>query len=596
MLNKRTAAWTTLNEEEVGAVWDFGAAKKLFPFLKGKLMVFTAAMVMMVFYTLSLVALPRIIGYVTDTFILTKNTSSLDKWGIALFAVVLVNYIANVSYLKLLAQASQHVLLNLRMKMFDHLQNLSIPFFDKNEVGRIMSRIQNDVNQLQEFFPMLALTLGDLLSVVGITVVMLVMNIKLALYCFIVMPFLLFIIALWQTRAKSAFVKVRQAISVVNSRLQQNITGVRIVQSFNREKRNATNFDRVNDDHLQANIKAIRLSSALMPTVEFVTAISLSLVIIIGGNMVLDTELKIGELIAFTLYVQRFFEPIRSLTMQYTEFQRTTTSAVRIFELLSVKPEVIYNESIKSISPIQNSNKLSFDNVTMEYTKDRFALKNLNLDIRSGEMIALVGPTGAGKTTIASLAARFYDPTEGKVLIDGLDLKELPREYLRQRLGMVLQEPFLYSLSVAENIKYNHPTASLDDIIRVSKAAGAHEFINELKNQYDTMLHERGMNLSLGQRQLISFARVLLADPEILILDEATANVDTFTEIKIQQALSTLLINRTSIVIAHRLSTIKNANRIIVMDQGEILDSGNHDELMESCKFYQNLYNLNFTE
>jgi len=596
MLNKRTAAWTTLNEEEVGAVWDFGAAKKLFPFLKGKLMVFTAAMVMMVFYTLSLVALPRIIGYVTDTFILTKNTSSLDKWGIALFAVVLVNYIANVSYLKLLAQASQHVLLNLRMKMFDHLQNLSIPFFDKNEVGRIMSRIQNDVNQLQEFFPMLALTLGDLLSVVGITVVMLVMNIKLALYCFIVMPFLLFVIALWQTRAKSAFVKVRQAISVVNSRLQQNITGVRIVQSFNREKRNATNFDRVNDDHLQANIKAIRLSSALMPTVEFVTAISLSLVIIIGGNMVLDTELKIGELIAFTLYVQRFFEPIRSLTMQYTEFQRTTTSAVRIFELLSVKPEVIYNESIKSISPIQNSNKLSFDNVTMEYTKDRFALKNLNLDIRSGEMIALVGPTGAGKTTIASLAARFYDPTEGKVLIDGLDLKELPREYLRQRLGMVLQEPFLYSLSVAENIKYNHPTASLDDIIRVSKAAGAHEFINELKNQYDTMLHERGMNLSLGQRQLISFARVLLADPEILILDEATANVDTFTEIKIQQALSTLLINRTSIVIAHRLSTIKNANRIIVMDQGEILDSGNHDELMESCKFYQNLYNLNFTE
>ena len=596
MLNKRTAAWTTLNEEEVGAVWDFGAAKKLFPFLKGKLMVFTAAMVMMVFYTLSLVALPRIIGYVTDTFILTKNTSSLDKWGIALFVVVLVNYIANVSYLKLLAQASQHVLLNLRMKMFDHLQNLSIPFFDKNEVGRIMSRIQNDVNQLQEFFPMLALTLGDLLSVVGITVVMLVMNIKLALYCFIVMPFLLFVIALWQTRAKSAFVKVRQAISVVNSRLQQNITGVRIVQSFNREKRNATNFDRVNDDHLQANIKAIRLSSALMPTVEFVTAISLSLVIIIGGNMVLDTELKIGELIAFTLYVQRFFEPIRSLTMQYTEFQRTTTSAVRIFELLSVKPEVIYNESIKSISPIQNSNKLSFDNVTMEYTKDRFALKNLNLDIRSGEMIALVGPTGAGKTTIASLAARFYDPTEGKVLIDGLDLKELPREYLRQRLGMVLQEPFLYSLSVAENIKYNHPTASLDDIIRVSKAAGAHEFINELKNQYDTMLHERGMNLSLGQRQLISFARVLLADPEILILDEATANVDTFTEIKIQQALSTLLINRTSIVIAHRLSTIKNANRIIVMDQGEILDSGNHDELMKSCKFYQNLYNLNFTE
>ena len=596
MLNKRTAAWTTLNEEEVGAVWDFGAAKKLFPFLKGKLMVFTAAMVMMVFYTLSLVALPRIIGYVTDTFILTKNTSSLDKWGIALFVVVLVNYIANVSYLKLLAQASQHVLLNLRMKMFDHLQNLSIPFFDKNEVGRIMSRIQNDVNQLQEFFPMLALTLGDLLSVVGITVVMLVMNIKLALYCFIVMPFLLFVIALWQTRAKSAFVKVRQAISVVNSRLQQNITGIRIVQSFNREKRNATNFDRVNDDHLQANIKAIRLSSALMPTVEFVTAISLSLVIIIGGNMVLDTELKIGELIAFTLYVQRFFEPIRSLTMQYTEFQRTTTSAVRIFELLSVKPEVIYNESIKSISPIQNSNKLSFDNVTMEYTKDRFALKNLNLDIRSGEMIALVGPTGAGKTTIASLAARFYDPTEGKVLIDGLDLKELPREYLRQRLGMVLQEPFLYSLSVAENIKYNHPSASLDDVIRVSKAAGAHEFINKLKNQYDTMLHERGMNLSLGQRQLISFARVLLADPEILILDEATANVDTFTEIKIQQALSTLLINRTSIVIAHRLSTIKNANRIIVMDQGEILDSGNHDELMKSCKFYQNLYNLNFTE
>ena len=596
MLNKRTAAWSTLNEEEIGAVWDFGAAKKLFPFLRGKLIVFSLAMVMMTFYTLTIVALPRIIGYVTDAFIMTKDISSLNQWGIALFIVVTINYVANVSYLKLLAQASQHVLLNLRMKMFDHLQNLSIPFFDKNEVGRIMSRIQNDVNQLQEFFPMLALTLGDLLSVVGITIVMLVMNVKLALYCFTVIPFLLFIIALWQTRAKAAFVKVRQAISVVNSKLQQNITGVRIVQSFNREERNAKIFDGVNDDHLQANIKAIKLSSALMPTVEFVTAISLSLVIIIGGNMVLGEELQLGELIAFTLYVQRFFEPIRSLTMQYTEFQRTTTSAVRIFELLSVEPEVIYNESIKSNSKIEKSSKLKFDNVTMEYTKDRYALKNLDLSIESGEMIALVGPTGAGKTTIASLAARFYDPTEGTVLIDGLNLKELPREYLRQRLGMVLQEPFLYSLTVAENIKYNNDNASLEDIIKASKSAGAHDFINELSEQYDTILHERGMNLSLGQRQLISFARVLLADPEILILDEATANVDTFTEIKIQKALNTLLNNRTSIVIAHRLSTIRNADRIIVMDQGKILASGSHEELMNSSEFYQNLYNLNFTE
>ena len=596
MLNKRTAAWTTLNEEEIGAVWDFGAAKQLFPFLRGKLIVFTLAMVMMTFYTLTIVALPRIIGYVTDAFILTQDKSSLNQWGIALFIVVTINYVANVSYLKLLAQASQHVLLNLRMKMFDHLQSLSIPFFDKNEVGRIMSRIQNDVNQLQEFFPMLALTLGDMLSVVGITIVMLLMNVKLALYCFTVIPFLLFIIALWQTRAKAAFVKVRQAISVVNSRLQQNISGVRIVQSFNREERNAKIFDGVNDDHLQANIKAIRLSSALMPTVEFVTAISLSLVIIIGGNMVLGEELQLGELIAFTLYVQRFFEPIRSLTMQYTEFQRTTTSAVRIFELLSVEPEVIYNESIKSNSKIEKSSKLKFDNVTMEYTKDRYALKNLDLSIESGEMIALVGPTGAGKTTIASLAARFYDPTEGTVLIDGLNLKELPREYLRQRLGMVLQEPFLYSLTVAENIKYNNDNASLEDIIKASKAAGAHDFINELSEQYDTILHERGMNLSLGQRQLISFARVLLADPEILILDEATANVDTFTEIKIQKALNTLLNNRTSIVIAHRLSTIRNADRIIVMDQGKILASGSHEELMNSSEFYQNLYNLNFTE
>jgi len=596
MLNKRTAAWTTLNEEEIGAVWDFGAAKKLFPFLRGKLIVFTLAMVMMVFYTLTIVALPRIIGYVTDAFILTQDKSSLNQWGIALFVVVSINYVANVSYLKLLAQASQHVLLNLRMKMFDHLQNLSIPFFDKNEVGRIMSRIQNDVNQLQEFFPMLALTLGDLLSVVGITIVMLLMNVKLALYCFIVIPFLLFIIALWQTRAKAAFVKVRQAISVVNSRLQQNISGVRIVQSFNREERNAKIFDGVNDDHLQANIKAIKLSSALMPTVELVTAISLSLVIIIGGNMVLGEELQLGELIAFTLYVQRFFEPIRSLTMQYTEFQRTTTSAVRIFELLSVEPEVIYQESIKSNSKIENSSKLKFDNVTMEYTKDRYALRNLDLTIKSGEMIALVGPTGAGKTTIASLAARFYDPTEGNVFIDGLNLKELPREYLRQRLGMVLQEPFLYSLSVADNIKYNKNNASMEDIIKASKLAGGHEFISELSEGYDTILHERGMNLSLGQRQLISFARVLLADPEILILDEATANVDTFTEIKIQKALNTLLNNRTSIVIAHRLSTIRNADRIIVMDQGKILAYGSHDELMNSSEFYQNLYNLNFTE
>ncbi|MBI4339773.1 MAG: ABC transporter ATP-binding protein, partial [Chloroflexi bacterium] len=463
-----------------------------------------------------------------------------------------------------------------------------------NEVGRIMSRVMSDVEQLQEFLPTVTLTLGDLLSLVGIVAVMLLMDMKLALVTFTVLPLLIIIMALWQRFARTAFVRVRRAISVVNSRLQQNISGVRVVQSFNREEVNLRNFDTVNRDHLNANLWAIRLSAILMPTVEIITALALGLVIVVGGAMVIDGELLAGTLIGFALYVQRFFDPIRNLTMQYTQFQRAMTGGQRIFELLDVKPEVVDRPDAGSLPPVRG--EIIYDHVSFEYIKGHPVLQDINLHIKPGQTMALVGQTGAGKTTMVSLAARFYDVAAGRITVDGHDLREVTRESLASQMGMVLQEPFLYSVSVADNIRFNHTEAPMAKVIEAARVVGAHDFIMKLEQGYDTLLNERGGNLSVGQRQLISFARAVLADPRILILDEATANIDTFTEVLIQRALGDLLKDRTAIVIAHRLSTIQNADRIVVMEKGGIAEMGTHEELLVRSPLYARLYALNFQD
>ena len=583
-----------LDDEELGQIYNHQVVRRLFPYLKAHLRWLLVATAAMLVYTVTMVFIPRLIGGAIDTYVIGKDMDGLSRAALFLAGVLLLNYLVNYTHLRLLAKISEEVLYKLRTDMFDHLQRLSVPFFDRNEVGRIMSRVQNDVDQLEEFLPMVTLTLGDLLSLVGIVVMMASMNLKLAGVTFVVVPILLIIVAAWQRFAKTAFVRVRNAISAVNSRLQQNISGVRVVQSLNREEINLEQFAQVNQANLDANLGAIRLSAFLMPTVDLVTAAALALVVLVGGTMALHAELTPGALVGFAMYVQRFFDPIRNLTMQYTQFQRAMTAGVRIFQLLDVKPEVVDRPNAPELPAVQGD--VQYQHVSFHYLAGMPVLENVSLHIRPGQTVALVGPTGAGKTTMVSLLARFYDVASGCITVDGHDLREVARDSLARQMSMVLQEPFLFSVSVADNIRYRHTEAPMEKVVAAAKAVGAHDFIMRLEHGYNTVLQERGVNLSVGQRQLISFARAVLADPRILILDEATANIDTFTEVVIQRALRELLQGRTAVVIAHRLSTIQNADMIVVMDKGRVLDAGTHHELLNRCALYARLYNLNFQD
>ncbi len=485
------------------------------------------------------------------------------------------------------------VMQRMRINMFAHLQKLSLRFYDNNEVGRVMSRVQNDVTSMQELLTNGFLTiLGDILGLTVIVYLVSSRNLELTLVTFSVVPVLILITAVWQIYARRAFLRVRQAIAIVNSNLQENVSGVRVIQSLSREEVNAERFDALNEDNMRANISAGRLQAAVMPVVEMLSAMATALVVLYGGRLVLNGEISLGELSLFIFSIERFFQPIRELVMQYAQLQRAMAGGVRVFEVLDTKPEIVDAPDAIELADIEG--RVTFENVSFDYVEDVPVLRDINLDVQPGETVALVGSTGAGKTTLTALILRFYEVTEGRILIDGKELKQLDRASLTRRTGVVLQDPFLFSGSVKDNILYGRLDATDDEVIEAARAVGAHDFIMKLDHGYDTVLRERGQNLSVGQRQLISFARAVLARPSILILDEATANVDTRTEVVIQAALRELLKNRTSFVIAHRLSTIREATRILVMDQGRIAEMGSHDELLALGGIYANLYRMTF--
>ena len=582
------------DDDAGGSIFSYRVIARLAPYVKPSAHLVAIATAAMIAFAVSLVAVPWLIKVAVDDYIVPGDLSGLG-FIVALFVCnALIGVVAQFVQEIAMTRAGQGVLYRLRGDMFAHLQKLSLKFYDRTEVGRLMSRVLGDVYQLQEFLSVAVITLGDLLSLTLIVAAVVTMSLELGLISMAFVPILVVIMMVWQPFARRGFIEVRRTISIVNGALNENISGVRVVQSMNRQERNLEEFDRKNKDSLNTSLSATRMGSSLLMPVDTLTHLAIGLVVYFGARMVTDDAIAVGTMVAFVLYIQRFFEPIRSLTMQYTQLQRAMASGVRIFELLDAEPDVVDAPGARNLPRLRGA--IDVKNVSYGYVEGEDVLKNVNIHVEPGSTVAIVGPTGAGKTTLVSLISRFYDvePDRGAILVDGMDVRDVKRRSLARQMSMVLQEPFLFSATVRENIKYNHPEVTDDQMIEATTAVGAHDFITKLENGYDTYLHERGVNLSVGQRQLVSFARAIVADPRVLILDEATANIDSYTEMMVQRALKQLLKGRTAIVIAHRLSTIRGADQIVVLHLGEVVEVGTHDELMANGNLYAHLYQMNF--
>ena len=583
---------TLSDENVVGAAYDHRVVMRLASYCgKFKKDALIAAATVLV-YTAASVSIPLFLLFGINWAIDGGEVWRLHLLGIGFLAVALIYFGANYLQFIYMPKVGQGILYTLRTQMFDHLQSLSPSFFHRTAVGRIMSRSQSDVLQLQETFELIVQSMADMLSLAGIVAVMLFIDWRLALVCMSVIPALFFVLGYWQRFAKRSFMRIRTAIAIVNGEYNQNITGVRVVESLNRQDINLKHFDELNYEHLDANLQASRYSGGLQPIVETLTGLSMGIVVVVGGTMVVDNSLEWGVMVAFAMWIQRFFEPIRQLTMQYSQLQRAMSAGVRIFEVIDLKPEVQDAPDAIEMPPIKGD--IRFEGVGFHYVPGVEVLQDINLHFSPGENVAVVGSTGAGKSTLVTLIHRFADVTEGSIKVDGHDIREVTRNSLVGQMSMVLQDPYLFTGTVNENIRYKNESASDESVMEAAKAVGAHEFIMALDNGYDSELAERGVNLSIGQRQLLSFARAIVGDPRILILDEATASIDTHSEILIQNALREVLRSRTSIVIAHRLSTIRNADKIIVLDHGKVVEVGKHQELLDKGGAYARLHAVNY--
>ena len=538
---------------------------------------------------------PYMFSVAIDRYIGELDTAGLALISVAFVFVYALIFVAQYSHRYLINWLGSKLELDVRMDIFHHLQRLSLNFYARREVGSIVSRATNDVDKITELVTEgVASVLADLLTLVGIVAIMLWMNPRLSMITFTIIPLMVVFMYFWGRRVRKVYRETRKTIASVSAQMEESVSGMREIQSYSRESETRREFQQVNISNMEANVQAGQVMSAFWPVVSLFTAMGNFLVLWFGGTAVMRGTLSVGVLFGFMSYLNRFFWPIQDLSMFWNNVQSALAAAERVFGIMDTDIEI--DESPDAFALPEIEGRIEYEDLTFSYEPGIPVLKDIDLSIEPNTTIALVGPTGAGKTTMINLLYRFYDPQQGQITVDGHDLRDVKLPSLREQMAIVLQDTFLFSGTVMDNIRYGRIEASDEEVIEVSKAVGAHEFIEKLPEGYETDVRERGGRLSVGQRQLISLARALLANPRILIMDEATSSIDAYTELIIKQALEKVLKDRTSIVIAHRLSTVRNADLIVVVDQGEIVERGTHGELLRRGGLYKQLYEMQFRD
>lgn len=567
--------------------------KRLAVYLKPHTPALIFVFVLVIVYTaLGLVA-PYLMGVAIDRYLKLKDISGLLRIVLIMFAAYTLSAGGQVAANYIMANVSQKMLQELRRNLFEHLQKLSLSFFDQNPHGELMSRLTNDIDAINRAISQnVTQLMSSLISVVGILVVMFVLNVWLALASLITVPLMVVITGSIAGRTRSGFRSLQKDLGVMNGLIEESISGQRVVSAFRRTENTKLDFELINDTVYKSSIQANTFAFLLMPLTGIMNHLNIAIIAGLGGILAVQGIVTVGTVAAFISYSQRFTEPLRSVANMYNTIQSALAGAERVFDILDKQPELVDQPDAMELKDIQG--EVVFDHVNFGYLKDVPVLKDVSLHANPGQTFALVGPTGAGKTTIVNLLTRFYDIDSGRITIDGKDISQVKKADLRRQLGIVLQDTFLFTGTVMDNIRYGRLDASDAEVIEAAKLAEADHFIRHLPQGYDTELSERASNLSQGQRQLLAIARAILADPAILVLDEATSSVDTRTEVRIQKGLLRLMEGRTSFVIAHRLSTIREADQVLVIDKGKLIERGTHEELLDLQGFYYNLYRSQF--
>ena len=548
---------------------------------------------LMILVMLCNVVNPYLLQQAIDVYVVNKDINGILLIGGILLVINIFAWIASKIRWTMISKITNNILVNIRHELYEHIQKLSFDFFDNRPVGKILARVVGDVNALKNLFNQSIQTLiPELLSLVCVAMAMFILNVKLAMACIILLPFLTIAMFYIEIHSRKRWEVFRNKRSNLNGFTHEDFSGIKVVQAFANEKNTEKNFRKMVKEQKEAFLNAVRLNDCFWPLVELSWGIGTLIVFAVGYRLILSGEIQVGKLIAFSMYTGMFWRPIMNLSSFYNTLITNFAAADRIFDILDQEPDIENIGKAPKMNRIEG--KVEFRNIDFSYNVGGKVLNNINFKVNSGDRIALVGATGSGKTTIISLLSRFYDPTNGEILVDGKNIKYVDLYSYRSQMGIMLQDTFLFSSTIMENIRYGRLDATDEEVINAAKAVNAHEFIMKLENGYDTEVNERGSRLSLGQRQLVSFARALLANPRILILDEATSNIDTQTEMLVQKGIEKLIKGRTSFVIAHRLSTIRDCDKILVISDGEIIEAGTHDELLRNKGMYYDLYSAQY--